>query len=75
MAPDKLHQHLHQLGPTQASAFLRQQVNSNAALMAVVNTPRNLTRIQLKEVKLLLDNAGFKEANLQSAWPSSWCTR
>ena len=122
--PDKLHQHLHQLGPKQASDFLRQhltllgelaqveelvgseyrpvisehqdklilreqsygtygrpedyldgfadfirqQINSNAALMAVVNAPSNLTRSQLKEVKLLLDNAGFKEANLQSAW-------
>lgn len=124
--PDKLHQHLHQLGPKQASVFLRQhvtllselaeveelvgsehrpvisdhqdkltlrdqsygaygrpqdyldgfvdfihqQVNSNAALMAVVSAPRNLTRAQLKEVKLLLDGAGFKEANLQSAWRS-----
>jgi len=122
--PDKLHQHLHQIGPKQASDFLRQhltllselaqveelvgseyrpvisehqdkltlreqsygtygrpedyldgfadfirqQINSNAALMAVVNAPSNLTRSQLKEVKLLLDNAGFKEANLQSAW-------
>ncbi|MDX7709448.1 type I restriction-modification enzyme R subunit C-terminal domain-containing protein [Aeromonas caviae] len=122
--PGKLHQHLHQLGPRQASHFLRQhatllrelaqveeligseyrpvisdhqdrltlreqsygaygrpqdyldgfadfirqQVNGNAALMAVINAPRNLTRAQLKEVKLLLDSAGFKEANLQSAW-------
>ena len=38
--------------------------------MAVINAPRNLTRAQLKEVKLLLDSAGFKEANLQSAWRS-----
>lgn len=122
--PGKLHQHLHELGPLQASSFLRQhasllseltqveelvgseyrpvisehqdkltmreqsygaygrpqdyldgfadfirqQLNSNTALMAVVNAPRNLSRAQLKEVKLLLDNAGFKEANLQSAW-------
>ncbi|MBZ6071457.1 type I restriction-modification system endonuclease [Aeromonas schubertii] len=126
VAPDKLHQHLHQLGPKQASDFLRQhitllselaavqdlvgseyrpvisdhqdkltlrdqsygtygkpedyldgfadfirqQVNSNTALMAVVNAPRDLTRAQLKEIKLLLDGAGFKEANLQSAWRS-----
>ncbi|MNF55327.1 type I restriction enzyme EcoKI subunit R [compost metagenome] len=124
--PGKLHQHLHQLGPRQASHFLRQhatllgelaqveeligseyrpvisdhqdrltlreqsygtygrpedyldgfadfirqQLNSNTALMAVVNAPRNLSRAQLKEVKLLLDSAGFKEANLQSAWRS-----
>lgn len=124
--PGKLHQHLHELGPQQASTFLRQhgallselmqvrslvgseyrpvisdhqdsltlreqsygaygrpqdyldgfadfirqQLNSNAALKAVVNAPRSLTREQLKEVKMLLDGAGFKEANLQSAWRS-----
>jgi type I restriction enzyme, R subunit len=33
----------------------------------VVNKPRDLTREQLKEVKLLLDGAGYSEAKLQSA--------
>lgn len=33
----------------------------------VVNKPRDLTRQQLKEVKVLLDNHGYSEANLQSA--------
>lgn len=33
----------------------------------MVNKPRDLAREQLKEVKLLLDNAGYFEANLQSA--------
>ncbi|MDQ7733894.1 type I restriction-modification system endonuclease [Halomonas sp. SpR1] len=121
--PNKLHEHLHKLGPRQASAFLRQhsglihqlaevkqlvgsdrmpvisdhddeirersqsygvhkrpedyldsfnafiseQINQSAALAVVVNQPRDLTRAQLKEVKVLLDNHGYSEANLQSA--------
>lgn len=47
--------------------FIQQQLNQSAALSVVVNKPRDLTREQLKEVKLLLDNHGYSEANLQSA--------
>lgn len=47
--------------------FIKQQVNQSAALAVVVNKPRDLTREQLKDVKLLLDGAGYSEANLQSA--------
>ncbi|KXS53717.1 MAG: type I restriction enzyme, R subunit [Marinobacter sp. T13-3] len=121
--PKSLHQHLHQLGPRQASEFLKQhssllnqlaevkslvgseymplisdhedeireriqsygehekpedyldsfnefikqQLNQSAALAVVVNKPRDLTREQLREVKLLLDNHGYSEARLQSA--------
>ncbi|WP_434983792.1 type I restriction-modification system endonuclease [Vreelandella zhaodongensis] len=121
--PNKLHEHLHKLGPREASAFLRQhsglihqlaevkqlvgsermpvisdhddeirersqsygvhkrpedyldsfnafikdQINQSAALGVVVNQPRDLTRQQLKDVKVLLDNHGYSEANLQSA--------
>jgi len=121
--PKKLHEHLHKLGPREASAFLRQhsglihqlaevkhlvgsermpvisdhddeirersqsygvhkrpedyldsfnafikeQINQSAALAVVVNQPRDLTRQQLKDVKVLLDNHGYSEANLQSA--------
>ncbi|WP_249976308.1 type I restriction-modification system endonuclease [Vreelandella olivaria] len=121
--PNKLHEHLHKLGPREASKFLRQhsglihqlaevkhlvgsermpvisehddeirersqsygvhkrpedyldsfnafikeQINQSAALAVVVNQPRDLTRQQLKEVKVLLDNHGYSEANLQSA--------
>lgn len=121
--PNKLHEHLHKLGPREASAFLRQhsgliqqlaevkhlvgsermpvisehddeirersqsygvhkrpedyldsfnafikeQINQSAALAVVVNQPRDLTRQQLKDVKVLLDNHGYSEANLQSA--------
>ncbi|CAN0591945.1 unnamed protein product, partial [Ectocarpus sp. 12 AP-2014] len=47
--------------------FVREQLNQSAAMSVVVNKPRNLTREQLREVKLLLDNHGYSEAKLQSA--------
>ena len=124
VAPEKLHQHLHQLGPQQAAQFIRQhsqlldqlasvnallgsenypvisshtdelmvreqnyganqkpadylesfsdfiknQLNQSVALGVVVNRPRDLTREQLREVRLLLDAHGYSEVNLQSAW-------
>jgi type I restriction enzyme R subunit len=124
VAPEKLHQHLHQLGPQQAAGFIqsnrnlltqldqvkillgsdyypliadhadelkvreqsygkydkpadylesfndfiRQQINQSAALAVVVNKPKDLTREQLREIRLLLDQYGYSEAKLQSAW-------
>ena len=47
--------------------FIKEQLNQSVALSVVVNKPRDLTREQLKEVKLLLDGQGFSEAKLQSA--------
>lgn len=47
--------------------FIKEQLNQSAALAVVVNKPRDLTREQLKEIKLLLDGAGYSEARLQSA--------
>ena len=47
--------------------FIKEQLNNSAALSAVVNRPRDLTREQLKEVRLLLDGAGYTEAKLQTA--------
>lgn len=47
--------------------FIQAQLNQSAALAVVVNKPRDLTREQLKEVKLLLDGAGYSEVKLQSA--------
>jgi type I restriction enzyme, R subunit len=34
----------------------------------MVNRPRDLTRAQLKEVRMLLDQHGFTEARINSAW-------
>lgn len=48
--------------------FIRDHINQSAALSIVVNKPRDLTREQLKEIKLLLDSAGYSEVKLQSAW-------
>jgi type I restriction enzyme R subunit len=50
--------------------FVRAQVNQSVALAVVVQRPKDLTRAQLKEVRLLLDGAGFSEANLKAAWRS-----
>ncbi|MCD1403623.1 type I restriction-modification system endonuclease [Escherichia coli] len=47
--------------------FIQQQLNQSTALAVVVNKPRDLTREQLKEIRLLLDGAGYSEANLQTA--------
>jgi type I restriction enzyme R subunit len=124
IAPNKLHQHLHKLGPQGAADFIRQhsqllrniaevkqliggeympiisdhqdelmvreqsygeykrpedylqsfndfigqQLNQSVALSVIVNRPKDLTREQLKEVRLLLDEHHFNEAALQTAW-------
>ncbi len=48
--------------------FIHKQLNQSAALGVVVNRPKDLTREQLREVRLLLDQHGFSEATLKSAW-------
>ena len=48
--------------------FIRKQLNQSAALGVVVNRPKDLTREQLREVRLLLDQNGFSEVSLKSAW-------
>ena len=48
--------------------FLEENINQIPALLVVTQRPRDLTRSQLKELKLLLDNAGYPERHLQVAW-------
>ncbi len=48
--------------------FIRDQLNQSVALGVIVNKPKDLTREQLREVRLLLDEHGYSEAKLQSAW-------
>src|SRR5690606_15811955 len=48
--------------------FIKRQLNQHAALSAVVNKPKDLTRQQLKEIRLLLDSNGYSEASLKTAW-------
>lgn len=47
--------------------FIKTQLNQSVALGVVINKPHDLTGEQLKEIKLLLDAAGYSEAKLQSA--------
>lgn len=48
--------------------FVSSRSNELPALLAVLTKPRDLTRKQLKELMLVLDNAGFSEARLATAW-------
>jgi type I restriction enzyme R subunit len=49
-------------------AFLLKNMNKIPALMVVTQRPRELTRAQLKELKMRLDTAGYTETNLKTAW-------
>ncbi|HWT67766.1 MAG TPA: type I restriction-modification system endonuclease [Pseudomonas sp.] len=48
--------------------FVHSQLNQSTALGVVVNRPKDLTREQLRNVRLLLDQHGFSEVSLKSAW-------
>ncbi|MGF7172787.1 type I restriction-modification system endonuclease [Azospirillum doebereinerae] len=48
--------------------YLAENLNRVPALNAVANRPRELTRAQLREVRLLLERDGFGEAELRAAF-------
>mgnify|MGYP000845700498 FL=1 len=48
--------------------FIREQINQSTALNVIVHRPRDMTRAQLCEVTLLLDQHRFGMATLQKAW-------
>lgn len=48
--------------------YVREHVNEVPALLVVTQRPRELTRKQLKELKVALDQAGYTEARLRVAW-------
>lgn len=48
--------------------YISSHRNELPALIAVLTKPRDLTRKQLKELILALDQAGFSEARLSTAW-------
>jgi len=50
------------------TTFVRSNINTIAALTVVVQRPRELTRQQLRELKLELDRQNFSETNLRQAW-------
>jgi len=48
--------------------YIVENANQLPALLVVTQRPRDLTRAQLRQLRLELDNAGFTEANLRTAW-------
>ena len=50
------------------SEYLKQHSNEIPALLAVLQRPRELTRSDLLKVAAILDNAGFNERALTTAW-------
>jgi type I restriction enzyme R subunit len=50
------------------SKFVREQGDRLPALVTVLTRPRELTRKQLRDLVLVLDRAGYTEANLEEAW-------
>jgi len=50
------------------TAYVQNNVNQLAALTVVLQRPRDLTRAQLRELRLELDKMGYSETNLRQAW-------
>jgi type I restriction enzyme R subunit len=49
-------------------AYVRDNINTIAALKLVVQRPRDLTRTDLRALRMALDQKGYSEANLRRAW-------
>jgi len=49
-------------------AYVRANINTIAALKIVVQRPRDLTRADLRALRMALDQKGYSEANLRRAW-------
>lgn len=48
--------------------YITEHLDDLPALIVVTQRPRDLTRSQLRELRLALDFAGFTETNLRTAW-------
>lgn len=48
--------------------FIKENMNQIPALLVVTQRPKDLTRQQLKELRLLLDQKGYPEEYLRAAW-------
>lgn len=51
--------------------FVQENVNTIPALQVVATRPKDLTFDELKDIKLKLEQNGFKENDLQTAWKSA----
>ena len=49
-------------------AFVANNINKLPALLVVTQRPRDLTREDLRQLKLMLDQEGFSEKAVQTAW-------
>ncbi len=49
-------------------SFVEKNVNKLPALLVVTQRPRDLTREDLRQLKLALDQEGFNEKSVQTAW-------
>ena len=52
-------------------SFITSNLNKLPALLVVTQRPKELTRQQLKELKLALDREGYSETKLRTAWRES----
>ena len=50
------------------TAYVRDNINTIAALKLVLERPRDLTRADLKALRMALDLKNYSEANLRRAW-------
>lgn len=50
------------------TTFIKANINKIAALNIVIKRPRDLTRPELKTLRLELDALGYSDANLRRAW-------
>lgn len=51
--------------------FIKKNVNTIPALQIVATRPKDLTFDELKDIKLKLEQNGFKEKDLQTAWKNA----
>lgn len=51
--------------------FVKENVNTIPALQVVATRPKDLTFEELKEIKLKLEQNGYKEQDLQTAWKNA----
>ncbi len=49
-------------------SFVENNINKLPALLVVTQRPRDLTREDLRQLKLALDQEGFSEKSIQTAW-------
>lgn len=52
--------------------YIKKQINHSELLSLTLTTPNNINKTQLKAIRLMLDNEGYSEINLQAAWRNKY---